>query len=93
MIQETSTAMPEGFPLPPVDHVGHQLVVGDAVTVLSVESCARGLPDEDQRRLQSIVGKERKIIEFDGHGFVWLCFTDRDSSPDFSLFPSEVSRP
>lgn len=92
MIQETSQAMPEGFPLRPVDHAGHQLMVGDSVTVLSVASCARGLPDEDQRQLQSIVGKGRKIIEFDSHGFVWLSFTNEGSSPDFCLFPSEVAR-
>ena len=93
MIQETSNSLPEEFPLPPVDRVGNQLIDGDTGTVLTVESCAPGLLDKEQRHLQSIVGKRRKIIEFDVYGFVWLSFTNRDPGPDFCLFASEIARP
>ncbi len=80
------------FPLQPLDVDGRSLAVGDAVRVLSVESCAKGLPQEDGERLATIVGKTRLIVEFDHSGFVWLSFgTGHELSADFCLFPKELA--
>lgn len=83
--------MPQGFPLPPTDAGGKTVHVGSAVTVLSVASCASGLPREDQLRLQAIVGQVRYVVRVDPWGFVWLSFSAADPSDDFCLYPMEVA--
>jgi hypothetical protein len=82
--------LPDGFPLPPVDANGKTVQVGSAVTVLSVASCAAGLPRGDQQRLQAIVGQIRYVARFDVAGFVWLGFSPVDDADDFCLLPTEV---
>jgi hypothetical protein len=77
-------------PLALVDAGGQALGVDCLVTVLSVASCARGLPTEDQDRLGSIVGQARRVIRLDKFGFVWLSFDTNERSDDFCLLPSEV---
>jgi hypothetical protein len=83
--------LPAGFPLPPTDAGGKTVYVGSTVTVLSVASCASGLPREDQLRLQAIVGQIRRVVRFDAAGFVWLGFSASDPSDDFCLYPTEVA--
>jgi hypothetical protein len=78
------------FPLVPVDVDGQSLTLGDQVVVLSVASCAAGLPIEDQIRLEGIVGQLRRAVRFDKFGFVWLSFLAHETSDDFCLFPHEV---
>jgi hypothetical protein len=86
-----SSSLPT-FPLAPVDANGRTLSVGNAVKVLSVESCVSGLPLEDQKRLRAIVGKMRQVVEFDRSGFVWLCFgTNIELGGDFCVFPKELA--
>ena len=59
--------------------------------VLSVESCASGLPLEDQARLQAIAGQTRQIIGFVSVGFVWLCFSATiEHGGSFCVFPREL---
>lgn len=87
----TTEEMPTGFPLSPKDTRGNTLTLGAVVEIRSVESCKKGLPEEDQNRLNSLVGHKRKIIQFDRFGFVWLSFSEDEPSPVFCLFPSEVS--
>ena len=82
--------LPEGFPLQPFDASGHSLSAGCSVLILTVESCVRDLPIEDQERLRAVVGGRRKIVGFDRYGFVWLCFNALGNDLDFCLFPSEV---
>jgi hypothetical protein len=84
--------LPAGFPLEPLDGNGQRLAVGDHVRVVSVASCARGLPSEDQARLSRIEGCSRKIVAIDRWGFVWLSFSADVAFEfeDFSLFPTEV---
>ena len=84
--------MPQGFPLAAVDAAGQALSAGASVRILSVESCAKGLPQEDQARLRALVGQVRGIVEFDRFGFVWLSFSSVEGGADFSLFPSAVQR-
>jgi hypothetical protein len=80
------------FPLPPLDADGKTLFVGCIVKVLSVESCANGLPVEDQDRLRACVGKFRKVVAFDQSGFAWLCFSSSEKpSADFCVFPTELA--
>lgn len=81
---------PSGFPLKPLDRHGQTLAIGDVVRVLSVASCARGLPDGDQARLARIEGQLRKIIEIDRFGFVWVSFSGANEFEDFCLRPTEV---
>jgi hypothetical protein len=83
--------MPNGFPLSPTDAFGNPLSVGAVVEIRSVASCQTGLPQEDQKRLLSLVGHKRQIVEFDRFGFVWLSFSELESNSDFCLFPAEVS--
>jgi hypothetical protein len=83
---------PQQFPLQPTDSSGLPLTVGDTVLIRSVASCAKDLPHEDQGRLFALVGQERRIVEFDRFGFVWLSFSASEQGADFSLFPSEVAR-
>ena len=82
--------MPNGFPLNPKDALGNPLSVGSVVEIRSVASCQKELPLEDQKRLLSLVGKKRKIVEFDRFGFVWFSFLEQEPNSDFCLFPSEV---
>ena len=81
--------MPKGFPLASQDHAGQSIGVGDMVRILSVESCASGLPQPDQERLFSLVGACRSIVEFDAFGFAWLSFV-AGGGADFCLFPNEL---
>jgi hypothetical protein len=91
-MRDKGPKMPDGFPLDPIDRAGDLLRVGDEVTVLAVESCARNLPVDDQRHLQSIVGARRRIEALDPYGFVWLSFTSDDPKADFCLLPREVCK-
>ena len=87
-----STELTAGdFPLPPLDAEGKSLIVGNSVRILSVASCAKGLPAEDQERLFSLVGKVRSVVEFDRSGFVWFSYSGDEHGCDFCLFPTEVS--
>lgn len=79
------------FPLAPIDAKGKSLAPGSNVQILSVASCAKELPTEDQERLFSLVGKIRSVVEFDRFGFVWLSYAAGEQSADFALFPTEVS--
>jgi len=79
------------FPIPALDAHGQSLLAGSTVRVVAVTSCAAGLPHEDQARLQAIVGQTRRIVRFDGSGFVWLSFAADERSDDFCLFPNEVA--
>jgi hypothetical protein len=80
------------FPLLPLDANGREIAVGSNVRVLSVESCASGLPIEDQVRLRSIVGQVRRVVAFDRSGFAWLSFSEAfDAGSDFCVFPNEVA--
>lgn len=65
------------------------LKAGDRVKILSVESCARDLPQEDQLRLNALVGKVRTVVDIDKFGFPWLSF-EASGGADFSLLPTEV---
>lgn len=85
-----SPSFPFEFPLPPIDANGNPLTVGSYVRILSVESCAQGLPAEDQQRLRALIQAQRKIIEFDRSGFVWLNMENDDQSANFCLFPAEL---
>jgi hypothetical protein len=58
--------------------------------VLSVASCARGLPEEDQVRLREIVGQLRPVAKVDGFGFVWLSFERHCARDDFCLMAAKV---
>lgn len=91
-MKDPAKPMPDGFPLAPLDQTGRRISAGDGVTILSVVSCARNLPEDDQIHLQSFVGQNRQIVEFDQYGFVWLSFTATDKKADFCLFPHEVSK-
>lgn len=84
--------LPEGYPLKLVDAQGIPLFVGDSVRLLSVNSCAKGLPQEDQDRLFSYVGDIRTILEVDRYGFIWLVFKEKNKNcgADFCLEPQEV---
>ena len=79
------------FPLAPRDASGKHLAAGGRVRILSVASCAKGLPREDQERLFALVGQLRWLIIFDRFGFAWLAFDD-DLNADFCLFPTEISQ-
>ena len=79
------------FPLPPLDAEGKLISVGNSVRILSVASCARGLPAEDQERLLALEGKVRVVVEFDRSGFVWLSLAAHERRANFCLIPTEVS--
>jgi hypothetical protein len=82
---------PHSFPLPPRDADGKPVSVGDVVVVLSVNSCLSELPREDVDRLRRIEGEKRRVVMLDSSGFAWLSFTsERQESPDFCLFPTEL---
>jgi hypothetical protein len=54
------------------DALGRVIRVGSEVSILSVESCARGLPAEDGARLRECVGKVCEVSEIDKFGYVWV---------------------
>jgi hypothetical protein len=81
--------LPPGFPLPAVDESGRPIVVGAKVRIVSVSSCAHGLPPEDQARLRSYEGKVFQVLEIDRYGMIWFGSVGRSSN--FSLKPREVA--
>lgn len=81
--------LPPGFPLAAVDESGRAIVVGGKVRIVSVTSCAIGLPPEDQARLKSYEGKVFQVLEIDRYGMIW--FGSDGGSGNFSLKPREVA--
>ena len=81
--------LPPGFPLAAVDESGRPIVVGAKVRIVSVASCAYGLPPEDQARLRSYEGKEFQVLEIDRYGMIW--FGSDGAGGNFSLKPREVA--
>jgi hypothetical protein len=81
--------LPPGFPLAPVDESGRPIVVGAKVRIVSVASCAHGLPREDQVRLRSYEGKTFQVLEIDRYGMIWFGIDGGGSS--FSLKPEELA--
>jgi hypothetical protein len=82
-------SLPPGFPLASVDSTGRAIQIGAKVRIESVASCARGLPREDQVRLQSYEGKIFEVLEIDRYGMIWFGADGGDAN--FSLRPSEVA--
>jgi len=82
--------LPPGFPLPSVDPAGKPIVVGAQVRIVSVTSCTRGLPAEEQARIRSYEGKLLNVVEIDRYGMIWFSY-EGSSDPDFSLRPEEIS--
>jgi hypothetical protein len=80
----------DDFPLAPRDSDGKFLAAGNRVRILSVASCVKGLPVQDQERLIALVGQTRALARFDRFGFAWLPFDDVQGA-DFCLFPTEIS--
>jgi hypothetical protein len=81
--------LPPGFPLAPVDEAGRQIVVGAKVRIVSVASCAYGLPREDQLRLKSYEGQTLQVLEIDRYGMIW--FGSEGGRSNFSLKPEEIA--
>jgi hypothetical protein len=81
--------LPPGFPLAAVDESGRPIAVGAKVRIVSVASCAHGLPREDQVRLKSYEGKEFPVLEIDRYGMIW--FGSDGGGSNFSLKPGEVA--
>jgi hypothetical protein len=81
--------LPPGFPLAAVDETGRPIVVGAKVRIVSVASCAHGLPPEDQARLKSYEGKVFQVLEIDRYGMIW--FRSDGEIGNFSLKPREVA--
>jgi hypothetical protein len=82
--------LPPGFPLASVDKEGRAISAGAKVKILSVQSCARGLPAEEQARLRSYEGQILDVVEIDRYGMVWFG-SGGSSRPDFSLRPEEIA--
>jgi hypothetical protein len=82
--------LPPGFPLLSVDTAGQAIRVGAQVRIVSVRSCAKGLPIEDQERLRSHEGQILKVQQIDRYGMIWFG-SDDSTSPNFSLRPEEVT--
>jgi ferritin-like metal-binding protein YciE len=80
--------LPPGYPLPSVDKEGRAIQVGAKVRIVSVASCAGGLPREDQIRLSSYVGKVLEVLEIDRYGMLWFA---AEGGGKFSLKPGEVA--
>jgi hypothetical protein len=80
--------LPPGFPLAPVDESGRAIVVGASVRIVSVGSCAREAPREDQIRLRSYEGKTFQVLEIDRYGMIWFA---PEGGGNFSLKPEEVA--
>jgi len=72
-----------------VDKAGCAIAVGAKVRIVSVASCASGLPREDQLRLSSYVGKILEVLEIDRYGMIW--FGAEGDGGNFSLKPGEVA--
>jgi len=72
-----------------VDKAGRSIRVGAKVRILSVSSCARGLPDEDRARLRSYEGQLFEVQEIDRYGMVW--FGSDGGTSNFSLRPEEIA--
>ena len=81
--------LPPGFPLAAVDEAGRPIAVGAMVRIVSVASCAHGLPAADRARLRSYEGKTFQVLEIDRYGMMW--FGSDGATSDFSLKPSEVA--
>ena len=81
--------LPPGYPLAAVDETGRPIVVGAKVRIVSVASCAHGLPPEDQARLKTFEGKVFQVLEIDRYGMIW--FRPVGGSGNFSLKPREVA--
>lgn len=81
--------LPPGFPLPSVDKAGRSIHVGAKVRIVSVGSCARGLPADDQKRLRSYEGQLFEVLEIDRYGMIW--FGSEGGTPNFSLRPEEIA--
>ena len=81
--------LPPGFPLAPIDESGRPIEVGAKVRIVSVASCAQGLPPEDQARLKSYEGKEFEVLEIDRFGMIW--FGSDEGGSNFSLKPRELA--
>ena len=81
--------LPPGFPLAAVDESGKPIVVGAKVRIVSVTSCAHGLPPEDRARLKAYEGKVFEVLEIDRYGMLW--FGSDGGSSNFSLKPHEVA--
>jgi len=81
--------LPPGFPLAAVDESGRPIVVGAKVRIVSVASCAHGLPSEEQARLRSYEGKVFQVLEIDRYGMIW--FGSDGGGGNFSLKPREVA--
>jgi hypothetical protein len=82
-------SLPPGFPLASVDNAGRPIQVGAKVRIVSVASCASGLPREDQIRLKSYEGQIFEVLEIDRYGMIW--FVPEGGSGNFSLKPVEVA--
>lgn len=80
--------LPPGFPLAAADESGRPIVVGAKVRIVSVSSCAHGLPPEDQARLKCYEGKVFQVVEIDRYGMIW--FAPDGGGSNFSLKPREV---
>ena len=81
--------LPPGFPLLSVDRAGRPIRAGAKVRILSVSSCARGLPNEDQARLRAYEGQLFEVLEIDRYGMVW--FGSEGRTANFSLRPEEIA--
>jgi hypothetical protein len=81
--------LPPGFPLASVDESGRPIAVGAQVRIVSVASCARELPREDQIRLRSYEGKTFQVLEIDRYGFIW--FGADGGGANFCLKPEEIA--
>lgn len=90
LMVHTTQTIADDLPLAPRDTDGKFLAAGNRVRILSVASCVKGLPIQDQERLIALVGQTRALAKFDGFGFAWLPFDDVQGA-DFCLFPTEVS--
>jgi len=89
MTARSQPPLPPGFPLPSVDKAGKSIRAGAKVRILSVASCAKWLPAEDQHRLRSYEGHVFAVLEIDRYGMVW--FGSEGGGPSFSLRPEEVA--
>ena len=81
--------LPPGFPLAAVDESGRPIAVGAKVRIVSVSSCAQGLPPEDQARLKSYEGRVFEVLEIDRYGMIW--FAPDGGRGNFSLRPRELA--
>lgn len=57
---------------------------------MSVASCIRELPAEDQRRLKSYEGQLFEVLEIDRYGMIWFG-AGGSTRVNFSLRPDELA--